>query len=213
MKFTFWFFLLLFASNGLLGCAPVPVRGHQASPQHLPENFSIPKTRCEGFLSNFGSTVYELEHPTKRFRVFLSEEGHSDPIEVVVSFSSQAGDSYFVESGKIRFRYEYNDWMITEGQLTSVQDYEYEKLFHRKDLPQPLPEAKSVSQAIGWEHSFQISDYYTRNWIQIRAKIPFYRQDFEVEIPKIKINGEEFAPRIFKFKWNNRWTTSPLNGC
>ena len=77
----------------------------------------------------------------------------------------------------------------------------------------PRIEPREASWKINDPYRFTSDKTYGTGSVSLTAHIPFDKDDIEIETPLIRINDRVIEPVRVKFKFVDRWTMTPLNGC
>ena len=181
----FYFILSAFC----ISCAPLHIKEHQV------ENV---KGRC-----GLGSSdLYSKYHGTQLAQFGLSRNKKTGLIEFSGAFWGVLGKTILVSNDPVRLNYANGKQISVPAQLISRQ-FKNE----RGDSP------KETSIPIGLKHTFAVKPGYLDNFVILHADFEFLPADFELNLPRITIDDKVLEPISIKFKFVDRWTFVPLNGC
>ena len=194
---------LLFFFLFIAGCAPLHIREHEAT--NLKEStgqIQTSKSSMDGGL--YYSIQSENIHGSVSALDLSSARGS---LTILLNFIGKKGATMKFNQKILKYRYQGDDWQTVEGKVSSGQwhwDYGVSNGGKKFVVAQPQFEKNYV---------FSMEDTKgNEERLTFSVVIPKKEEDLEVEIPEILLEGKSLFPKNLIFKWNDRWTLTPING-
>ncbi|MNJ94904.1 hypothetical protein D3C87_126080 [compost metagenome] len=191
----------------VIGCVPTHIRQHQASQiENAGSLIQSSRNRCDGFLTNIGTTSYTIKHPTVKLgsiRLIPSET--DDKLKLEISLVGTADSTIRFDGDNVKFKYANQDWNKSFGKLETLTVFR-----SLGKMPEPVLKAPALFRK---DIAFEENDEKKTKILVFEASIPKSESDLEVEIPEVYLGTDLLTPKSLRFKWHDRWTTAPLNGC
>ncbi len=192
------FFLLFIAA-----CAPLHIREHQAATlKESTGQIQTSKSNMDGGL------YYSIQSQNIRGNLSaLSESNKKDFMKVSMNFVGRKGAFIKINHQVLKYRYSGKDWQTVEGKISSQQwNWDY-------GVPNGGKEFSVVQPQFNKDYIFSMEDKKgNEERLTFSVVIPKKEEDLEIEIPEIFLEGKLLYPKNLIFKWNDRWTLSPING-
>lgn len=168
-------------------CAPMHIREHQA------EGAS---GRC-----GYGSSGRMLEG-TGLWWYGVDVSRVKDELVVSVALMSRDGESLTV--------LEPNMTLAFDGQTVSVPVKVSTGQVKRKD---PSDHPREGAWSVGTPYVAREDGEYGRGGLTVEARVPFRKAELEVRTVPVKLNERLVPAQTVRYRFVDRWTIVPLNGC
>lgn len=181
--------LKLILSFLTMSCAPFHVNQHE-----IPDR---PLDRC-----GLGSSRIPIWHPdVLNGTIELQKDSSSNELILSGSFNGRIGKSILISAIPVSVIFSDGKKYQVPLKLNSYQG--------RSDVY--APKVKEIP--LGIPYVFKLEKDYDNSAVGFEGKFPFQAIDLEIELPKITFGTETLPIKIIKYKFINRWTFVPLNGC
>ncbi len=183
---TFSVLFCLLAFN-IVSCAPLHIKEHQTEGN---------RGRC-----NLGSsTAYISNSPLAVYSISIRQVKEFS--EIRITMQAKEGQIITVFDSSISFK--------QSGVAQTVPAKILTGQFNKKN---GMDKPRYGTWEVGVPYVFQSDKDYTTGYLTLETRIPFNTDKLEVETGKIKVGDQFVEPQSVRFKFNDRWTIVPLNGC